>query len=119
MLTPLATCPSLAMRTTNMPTIYSPGDVREIFLMRVFSCFVVFYSAWRVLLLHVVSMYKYGFTRKMAPRPLQTQFFLARYARGGALRASALRAEGTPYVSSLTTIPTRVEMCWHAVLGVR
>ena len=44
----------------------------------------------------------------MAPRPLQTQFFLARYARGGALRASALRAEGTPYVSSLTTIPARL-----------
>ena len=47
----------------------------------------------------------------MTPGPLQTQFFPARYARGGALRASALRAEGRPYhgpyVSSLTTIPAR------------
>ena len=43
----------------------------------------------------------------MTPRPLQPQIFPARYARGGALRASALRAEGTPYVSSLTTIPAR------------
>ena len=43
----------------------------------------------------------------MAPRPLQTQFFPARYARGGALRASALRAEGAAYVSSLTTIAAR------------
>ena len=43
----------------------------------------------------------------MTPRPLQPQIFPARYARGGALRASALRAEGTAYVSSLTTIAAR------------
>ena len=47
----------------------------------------------------------------MTPRPLQPQIFPARYARGGALRASALRAEGTLYVSPLTTIAARmVEM---------
>ena len=44
----------------------------------------------------------------MTPRPLQPQIFPARYARGGALRASALRAEGTAHVSSLTTIPARL-----------
>ena len=60
----------------------------------------------------------------MTPGPLQTQFFPARYARGGALRASALRAsalraEGTPYVSSLTTIPARgATECCVGYLGV-
>ena len=36
-----------------------------------------------------------SFPRKMTPRPLQPHFPPERYARGGALRASALRAEGT------------------------